>query len=325
MVDEIVTSVIIPTYKRDTDLSECIDSLVAQTQLPLEIIVIDNANSAGTREVVSSKQRLCGEKILFKYIQNGERNSPTIARNIGIQESSGTNLLFLDDDVILEQEFIENILNVFSMYPVAIGVQGTITNKRYPPVINSILRLFCLTHSEKDKNRFLPSIQNVYAIPLTKIIQCCWLMSGCTCYKKKIFTEFLFDENLLRYSSGDDSDLSYRIYKKYPGTLFQTPYARLIHKVSTAGRSRDIQIVRLGQVYALYLFYKNFGTCPREKIVYIWSRIGLLLTQIGLLIAKPSKYGIRRIISLVQAYWYCLKHFNLIKQGNIEFFTRDLL
>ena len=141
-------------------------------------------------------------------------------------------MLLLDDDVVLEQTFIENILAVFSMYPFAIGVQGTVTNKGYPAVLNSILRLFYLTHSEKDRNKFLPSIQNVYAIPITKIIRCCWLMSGCTCYTKEILNEFQFDEKLLRYSSGDDSDISYRIYKKYPGTLFQTPYARLIHKVS---------------------------------------------------------------------------------------------
>ena len=323
--DETVLSTIIPTYRRDTDLSECIDSLVIQTRLPAEIIVIDNANSASTREVVSLKQEEFGEKIHFRYIQNGERNSPTIARNIGIRESSGTILLFLDDDVILEQEFIENTLNVFSMYPVAIGVQGTVINKRYPAGINLILRLFYLTHSETDKNRFLPSIQNVYAIPLTKIIRCDWLMSGCTCYKKEIFTEFLFDEKLLRYSSGDDSDLSYRINKKYPGTLFQTPHARLIHKVSMEGRHSDTQVIKLGQVYALYLFYKNFGTGFREKLIYIWSRVGLLLIQIGLFIGKPSKQGFRKAVSLIQAYQYCLRHLNLIQQGNIEFFTKDLL
>ena len=45
-----------------------------------------------------------------------------------------------------------------------------------------------------------------------------------------------FDEKLLRWSAGEDDDLSYRISKKYPGRLFQTPNSRLIHKLSVSGR-----------------------------------------------------------------------------------------
>jgi len=316
-------SVIIPTYRRDDDLSECLDSLLLQTTLPDEVIIIDNANWDSTKEIVASKRSEIGN-INWIYIRNGEHNSPTVARNIGIQASFGTHLFFLDDDVVLEQDFIEKILDVFRTYPSAVGVQGFVTNKRYPLFVNQFLQHFYLTHAEKDRNRLLPSVQNVYAIPLTKIIECSWLMSGCTCYTKKILNEFRFDEKLLRYSSGDDSDLSYRIYNKYPGTLFQTPYARLIHKVSSIGRSPSELVIRMGQVYSLYLFYKNFGKTRREIVIFVWSRFGLLFVNIGLFVIHPSKESALHIWHYLQSYKFCLEHRAQIKQGDIDFFTKDL-
>ena len=229
-------SIIIPTYKRNNDLKDCLDSIFSQTVLPLEIIVIDNANNLDTEKLIDKEATIFSEKqIYLKYIKNGAFNSATIARNIGVDHSHGNFLLFLDDDVILENRFIEFILDVFVKYPNALGVQGKIINKNVNIMYDYIRRIFFLSHSQKNLNKLLPSMQDVYADPLTKIVNCQWLMSGCTCYRKEIIQSFKFDENLYKYCSGDDADLSYRIYKEHPNTLYQTPFARLIQKFPMLG------------------------------------------------------------------------------------------
>ncbi|MEN6291400.1 MAG: glycosyltransferase family 2 protein [Methanobacterium sp.] len=296
-----------------------------QTVLPLEIIVIDNANNLDTKKLVYKEGSKFREKqIHFEYIKNGESNSATIARNIGSRYSSGNFLLFLDDDVILENNFIECILNVFVKYPNALGVQGYIINKNINRMYDYIRSVFFLSHSQKNFNKLLPSMQDVHAYPLTKIVNCQWLMSGCTCYRKEIIQRFKFDENLYKYCSGDDADLSYRIYKEHPNTLYQTPFARLIHKNSDDGRAPKKEVIFTSQVYHTYLFYKDIPQNYSNKLIFVWSRFGYIITKILVSILKPSKNNFLTIYYLLNAYLFCFQNLKALKRGELDFYTKNL-
>ena len=54
------------------------------------------------------------------------------ARNLAIDRSSGKILLFLDDDVELEREFIQRLLETYESHPDAIGASGVVTNYKAP-------------------------------------------------------------------------------------------------------------------------------------------------------------------------------------------------
>lgn len=317
-------STIIPTYNRARDLEDCLDSLFTQTVLPFEIIVVDNADNLETEKLINEKYIRNNKKISVKYIKNGKLNSANIARNIGADNSVGDFLLFLDDDVVLDPNFIKEIINVFQQYPQAVGVQGYIKNRVTSQLTDFIKKLFFLSHSLKNHNKFLPSMQDVFAYPLTKIIRCQWLMAGCTCYKKSIFDNFRFDNNLFKYCSGDDADISYRIYKIYSQSLYQTPYATLIHKISDKGRPDSKEVVMTGQVYHTYLFFKNIDQNLRNKLIFIWSRIGLIITKIGVFILHPSTTNFSQIKSLIEAYVYCMNNVSSLKKGDIKFYTDTL-
>lgn len=91
-----LVSVIIPTYKRSDKIERAIKSVVNQTYNNLEIIVVDdNANNLEERE----KTR----KIVQKYnninlIENQTNLGGAISRNVGIENSNGDYVAFLDDD-----------------------------------------------------------------------------------------------------------------------------------------------------------------------------------------------------------------------------------
>jgi glycosyltransferase involved in cell wall biosynthesis len=84
-------SVIIPTYNRSNFITETIDSVLAQTYLDFEIIIVDDGSTDNTLEVLS----LYGEKI--KIIQQDNQGQGP-ARNAGIKSSKGEWIAFLDSD-----------------------------------------------------------------------------------------------------------------------------------------------------------------------------------------------------------------------------------
>lgn len=56
-------------------------------------------------------------------------------------------------------------------------------------------------------------------------------------FRREILRQFKFDESLKGYSYMEDLLLSHSIHKKYPNSLYITPYAKCIHKVSREGRT----------------------------------------------------------------------------------------
>ena len=84
-------SVIIPTYNHARFLSGAIDSVLAQTRPALEVIVVDDGSTDGTRELLADY----GERIRVLRQQN---QGVAAARNAGIGAANGEYLAFLDSD-----------------------------------------------------------------------------------------------------------------------------------------------------------------------------------------------------------------------------------
>ncbi|MBI5471068.1 MAG: glycosyltransferase family 2 protein [Ignavibacteriae bacterium] len=86
-------SVIIPTYNRKDLVVRCVESVLAQTLQPFEVIVVDDGSSDDTPPMLAAR---FGEKA--KCIRLEHRGLPSIARNAGIDAAQGTHLAFCDSD-----------------------------------------------------------------------------------------------------------------------------------------------------------------------------------------------------------------------------------
>lgn len=84
-------TVIIPTLNRGHTLPRAIDSVLKQTLLPHEIIVVDNGSNDGTLEMVGS--RYPSVRVLKE-----EKIGVSAARNKGIKEANGSWVALLDSD-----------------------------------------------------------------------------------------------------------------------------------------------------------------------------------------------------------------------------------
>jgi glycosyltransferase involved in cell wall biosynthesis len=93
-------SVVIPTYNYGRFIADAIRSVVAQTLAPVEIIVVDDGSTDDTAAVVGE----FGENVKYIFQKNGGVCS---ARNLGVAESQGELIAFLDADDIWEPTKLE--------------------------------------------------------------------------------------------------------------------------------------------------------------------------------------------------------------------------
>ncbi len=100
MVSDLL-SVIIPTRNRKDLLKRAIISVLSQDWPNIEIIIIDDASSDGTRELL---QMLSNEDCRMKYVCNDAPSGGSKARNQGIKMASGVYVAFLDDDDVWKSQ-----------------------------------------------------------------------------------------------------------------------------------------------------------------------------------------------------------------------------
>lgn len=95
----IKVSVIIPTYKRSADICRAVDSVLNQTMIECEAIVVDD-NGVGTNEgnatALVMKKYEGNSRVV--YLQHEVNKNGSAARNTGIRAAKGEYLAFLDDD-----------------------------------------------------------------------------------------------------------------------------------------------------------------------------------------------------------------------------------
>jgi glycosyltransferase involved in cell wall biosynthesis len=110
-------SVIIPTYNSGRLVVEAVQSVLAQTKPPAEIIVVDDGSSDDTRQRLQSYHR----QVRYIYQENG---GVSTARNRGIQEACGEVIAFLDADDVWLPRKLEIQLDVL-MRESHVGLLGT--------------------------------------------------------------------------------------------------------------------------------------------------------------------------------------------------------
>jgi hypothetical protein len=103
-MDELV-SIIITTYDREKDIELCLDSVFASSYKNYEVIVVDNASTDGTVELLEKKY---GNKI--RLIKSEVNLMAGGGRNLGARYASGKYLLFIDSDNIIDEEMIEELV-----------------------------------------------------------------------------------------------------------------------------------------------------------------------------------------------------------------------
>ena len=108
----ITVSVIIPTFNYGEFIARAINSVMAQTVSPRELIIIDDGSTDNTGEII--RQYDAGKLSVDLIYHKQENQGVSVARNEGIKMATGDYLLFLDADDELFVDALENLLKVLN-------------------------------------------------------------------------------------------------------------------------------------------------------------------------------------------------------------------
>ena len=105
----ILVSIIIPIYKVEQYIIECIESVLNQTYRNLEVILVDDCSPDGSWDIAQDYIRKSAKSkdLNFKYIRHNYNRGLSAARNTGINKASGDYLYFLDSDDEISSNCIE--------------------------------------------------------------------------------------------------------------------------------------------------------------------------------------------------------------------------
>ena len=116
-------SLIVCTYMRPHALQRLLESVARQTTIPDEVIVVDGSTLDDTAKMLERGKW----QFNFRYYSvDAVHRGLTKQRNYGIQQVSPTMdiIAFLDDDLVLESDYFEQLTQTYAFFPDAVGVGG---------------------------------------------------------------------------------------------------------------------------------------------------------------------------------------------------------
>lgn len=333
MKRSLAISVVIPTLDRPKDLSELLSSLWSQSQPALEIVVIDDSKDNLTTSLVQKSTpefASIGTKLVYL---RGDGSGNTSARNQGIAASSGDAILFLDDDTLLEKNVIQGLAEFLRDHPLALGVQPKIpgfadywAQPRFRIKLeNRVNQAAMLSYHAPNMLSVRRSGAAVFPSEVTAVVSAQRMMGCSFCIRRSVLSEFSFDTNLKKWGCYDDLDLTYRIYRKYPGSLFVIPTVAVIHKHSSKSRLPSRPLNRMTTIYWFYIFFKDLSDGSLlNSLAFLWAMGGALFWTVEGAFVNHEGRRLTPTRYLIRDYLESLWHLRSIRKGHLDFFNRTL-
>ena len=265
---------IIPTRNRPKDLSNVINSLCTQSRLPDQLIIVDQSvDDLSFRAVNNTLSKF--KQIKHIYIHDPRILGLVDAKRVAVNHASGDIVCFLEDDVVLEADYLKQIELGFIKDSNMIGCSGVITN---PPKVNFLYKfLFVMFHRGifKDKRIDVNGLYNGYT---NRLIKSDMLSGGVSAWRREVFDNVKFDV-ANGFHMFEDIDFSTRVARHFGNRLFINPNARLAHYCSPINRD-VLDIRQRRKVRECFTYYKKRKDWPSAAISFYWLLLGMLLEAI---------------------------------------------
>jgi len=240
-VGDYLVSVIIPNYNNEKYLEECIQSVLNQTYKNIEVLIIDDASTDNSIEVIQKYIKLSPS---IRLIRNSENLGVSKNRHKAIMKAKGKYITTLDsDDYYIDTEKIEKELDIILVNgeeSIAFSNIVIVDNhgvKKFPNAKNNI----------KEGDIFEPVLTRSCMIPRDFL-----------CTKKQYLAVGGFDKDIPIY---EDWDLKIRLSKEnkfcYSG-VDGVAYRRHGTGLSSVKSSEHVKWLK-------YIFEKNDRLIPSSK------------------------------------------------------------
>lgn len=264
-------------YNSEKYLKLCLKSVFWQTYPNLEIIYIDNKSSDNSVTLVHQLSR--SATLPIKIIVNKKNLGYAGGHNVGINKSTGEYILCLNPDIILDKNYIKNIIDLFQENKKAAVIGGKLLKSYFDNseikktnIIDSIGLQISKSHRvvergglEKDKGQY-GKIEEMFGISGAASVFRRRALDDISDYKdgKKVY----FDEDFFAYK--EDIDICWRLRHQGYTCLYQPNSVAYHNRWETGGyikknfketlrshKTRSSQINYYSYRNHLYLILKN--------------------------------------------------------------------
>jgi len=122
--ENIKVSLIIPIYNVDKYLSQCVDSVLAQTHYNLEVILVNDGSTDNSHIIAESYKKKDKRITLI----NKKNEGVSIARNVGIDNATGDYICFVDGDDFVQTDYVQYLLDLAVMNDCNIAISTEMFN-----------------------------------------------------------------------------------------------------------------------------------------------------------------------------------------------------
>ncbi len=291
-------SLVICTYMRPEALRKLLGSARKQSLYPDEILIIDGSHDNETRQMLAENPF---DRLRYFKVPDQHRGL-TRQRNYGIARIAvGTDVIcFLDDDIVLEPDYFENLIGTYSIHPDALGVGGFIIEPvvwekadskpaigefqfdgwKRPDGSRFVMRKRLGLDSDVPPG-FSPGFSHGRSVgflpPSGKIYEVEQLMGGVSSFRKSVFDTLSFSEYFEGYGLYEDADFTLRLAKT--GKLYLNTNARLYHHHDDSGRPNKYNYGKMVVRNGWYV-WRIKNPKPSVKDRFKWHAITLLLTAV---------------------------------------------
>ena len=243
-----VVSVILPTYNRKNLVGKAIQSVLEQNYRNLELIIIDDASTDGTEEIIKEFK---DARIL--YLRNPVNRGGGAARNTGIKVAKGSFIAFQDSDDLWLPDKLEKQMAVFKVSPENVGVVYTQCDRREGDQVRRIPG----EHTPQKNGDLFKGLlsENFITLPTVVIKKVCLEKVGG------------FDESLPRLQ---DWEFFIRIARYFEFQYIPEP---LVYSFFTPGSisSKPEALIRALEI----ILEKNLAEYKADPVLYAGRLIGL--------------------------------------------------
>lgn len=193
-------SIVIPLYNKVNYINETLQSVIQQSKLPYELIIVDDCSTDGSLEEALSfieKESTSFEGIRIEIIRLSKNYGPGYARNAGAKMATGDFVSFLDADDLYRPQLLEKIELFTTQHKVGfvvVGIQLFPSNESYPVM-------------DQLQTYIIPVMEDSYTLekPLDVIVSPGFIMgTGSNVFVKRKWIENIQYHEGVRMNEGND-------------------------------------------------------------------------------------------------------------------------
>jgi GT2 family glycosyltransferase len=260
---------VLPTRNRPNDLVAAIDSILAQRRLPDELIIVDQSPGDESRQRVEARIGP-GSAMRLTYVHDPAIAGLVPAKQVAASLADADILCFLEDDVVLEPDYLAELETGFLQRADMLGCCGVVTNlPSLPPFYNGMFHLFhrgifrdprvgIHGRCEGSGHQLIPSHA---------------LSGGLSAWRREVFAAIPFDV-ANDFFMLEDIDFSTRAVQQYGERFFINPNARLEHHMSPVNRAA-MGVRQRRKVREFFVFYKKRRGRLVDALAFAWLLCGL--------------------------------------------------